>query len=579
MSRLIYTLFALILVVVSTAFTAVDHPTIPVNDIGERWSADSLSLSHRNAEAVKALAINRDTLRAESLWRDIIMQNSGYAPALYNLSRIKHIDGAEAIEFAARAYHADTTNKWYCDNYASLLFNSHDFDRALPMFQRLLALDKHQPSTYYFLAYIYTIKRQPHVAIATLDSAEVRIGRNDVLARFKQQLLVDTGQYDRAIETGKRLVADSPYDIDARMELANTYDLVEQDSLARVTYEEAYQLDTTRIASIVELLDYHMRQNNVSERFRFEEKIFNHSDISLDIKLDRLKDIISDTEFYRDNFFRVGGLITTMAKNYPTERKVMHIYATHLCNAEMYEEALDFLRQHIDDCSATVEDYEFMVALDITLERYDLLKDDLKHGVELFKTSTYMWSMYSALEQMEGNTNAAIAILRKALKYAQTTEDRSLYLGRLGDYYHELGKDSKAFKLYEQALDNNPQNAEVLNNYAYFLSLRDKDLYKALAMSQLAITIEENNYNYIDTYAWVLHRLGRNEEAKKYMRQALTLSGQREASLLAHYGDILWALGEKFMADTYWQKAVENGYDAELMVKHIAELMIEDIDL
>jgi hypothetical protein len=38
-------------------------------------------------------------------------------------------------------------------------------------------------------------------------------------------------------------------------------------------------------------------------------------------------------------------------------------------------------------------------------------------------------------------------------------------------------------------------------------------------------------------------------------------------------------LGEKFMADTYWQKAVENGYDAELMVKHIAELMIEDIDL
>jgi predicted negative regulator of RcsB-dependent stress response len=70
----------------------------------------------------------------------------------------------------------------------------------------------------------------------------------------------------------------------------------------------------------------------------------------------------------------------------------------------------------------------------------------------------------------------------------------------------------------------------------------------------------------------VLHRLGRNEEAKVAMRQALSLSGQKESALLAHYGDILWALGEKFMADTYWKKAVEMGYDAEEMRLHQMKL-------
>ena len=74
---------------------------------------------------------------------------------------------------------------------------------------------------------------------------------------------------------------------------------------------------------------------------------------------------------------------------------------------------------------------------------------------------------------------------------------------------------------------------------------------------------------HIDTKAWVLHRLGRNEEAKVAMRQALSFSSLQDAPLLMHYGDILWSLGEKFMAETYWQKAVERGYDKELMEAHI----------
>ena len=91
-------------------------------------------------------------------------------------------------------------------------------------------------------------------------------------------------------------------------------------------------------------------------------------------------------------------------------------------------------------------------------------------------------------------------------------------------------------------------------------------------MAERAVSLRPNNASYIDTYAWVLHRLGRNEEAKQVMRQALTLSSQKDDSLLAHYADILWALGEKFMAETYWQKAVERGYDKGLMEAHIKEI-------
>jgi len=89
-------------------------------------------------------------------------------------------------------------------------------------------------------------------------------------------------------------------------------------------------------------------------------------------------------------------------------------------------------------------------------------------------------------------------------------------------------------------------------------------------MSARAIYLEPNNHSYLDTHAWVLHRLGRNDEAKSFMQQALTLSSQRDANLLMHYGDILWALGETFLAETYWKKAVDNGYDGRAMEIHIS---------
>jgi predicted negative regulator of RcsB-dependent stress response len=62
------------------------------------------------------------------------------------------------------------------------------------------------------------------------------------------------------------------------------------------------------------------------------------------------------------------------------------------------------------------------------------------------------------------------------------------------------------------------------------------------------------------------------------MRQALSLQKRGDATYFAHYGDILWALGEKFMAETYWQKAVEHGYDEAQMQAHITELKLQSND-
>ena len=107
----------------------------------------------------------------------------------------------------------------------------------------------------------------------------------------------------------------------------------------------------------------------------------------------------------------------------------------------------------------------------------------------------------------------------------------------------------------------------MLNNYAYFLSLEERDLERALEMTTRANTLERNNPTYLDTKAWVLYKLGRYAEAKKVMQQALSLNRGKSAEYPLHYGDILHALGEEFMARTYWRKALEMGADAKEIEK------------
>ena len=571
MRRVFYTLCALLFVVVSTAFSVVDSPTVAYNEAGESVVKDSSSLSRRHLEAVRSLHVWKDTLRAERLWREIVAEDGNYAPALYNLSLLHRANLSEATPLAKRAYYADTTNKWYLDSYATMLFDSEEFDEALPLFKRLLAMDSHQTSTYYYLSCIYVNNEDIDSAISILDSAEVRMGHNVYLDRIKVELLISTHQYDRAISLGRRVVDDSPYDVDARLSLAATYERAKRDSLARATYEEAYLIDTTRLETIVELLDFNIRQGNLAEQFKWEGLILGHERVPLDVKLERMH-VFMEGDFYRNNFFHVGGLLNVLVKHYPTDRDVVHLNTQYLCNGGMIDQATEYLRSHTYDANVTPEDFSLLVALNTQLEDQEALFSDVERGLALFSEDVQLIGIYSLLHHYSDDTKGAIRILSDASKRLKKSEDLSYCWGRIGDLYHEIDNDKQAFKAYRKALDYNPENAEVLNNYAYFLSLRNEQLDKALAMSSLAIVLEADNYNYIDTHAWVLHCLGRNDEAKRYMRQALMLSQHGEASLLAHYGDILWALGERFMAETYWKKAIDAGYDADEMAEHIAQL-------
>ena len=532
---------------------------------------DSTSVGYRHIDAVKELSIKRDTVQARKIWSEIVERDSAYSPALYYLSMTEH-DHEQSLSYAYRAFAADSTNKWYTANYAERLINTGQYTRAIPIFRRLMRIDPTNIRPYHALAVIYGFSGMPYSAISVLDSAELRIGYNYYLADIKQELLLSTHQYERAITEGKRRIAEHPYDVDIITQLADVYAVAGRDSLASATYDRAFKLDTTNVETIISIADYYQSIGNTTRMLDYEQHLFRSDKIDVETKLHRLSQYTDDMNFYGSNYFRVGAIIHSLAITYPKNRDIINIYAQHLIYGGEQQTALEYLLRHLEDDNVGPADYLLVIYLERHLGKDELMDRDMARGMELFPNSMELVSLYSFVCSQRGDNERAVSVLKRALKVVKEPKKRSSILGNIGDLYHEMGKDKRCFRYYKRALKLDPENAMVLNNYAYFLSLLNRDLDIALKMAEMALKLKPNEATYVDTYAWILHCMGRNEEAKAAMKQALALSSQMDDALLMHYADILWALGEQFMAETYWQKAVERGYDKELMDAHIQEI-------
>ena len=107
-----------------------------------------------------------------------------------------------------------------------------------------------------------------------------------------------------------------------------------------------------------------------------------------------------------------------------------------------------------------------------------------------------------------------------------------------------------AIHVFREALRLFPARSDFHNNLAYLLARRDQNLEEALKLVQRARLLSPmDGLAYLDTEGWVLHRLGRNEEALKRLRQAIRYATTADRGALAetlfHLGKVHEALGQR----------------------------------
>ena len=106
---------------------------------------------------------------------------------------------------------------------------------------------------------------------------------------------------------------------------------------------------------------------------------------------------------------------------------------------------------------------------------------------------------------------------------------------------------------FRRILAIDPDDTNALNALGYTLTDRTDRHQEALELIARALAAEPDNAAIIDSYGWVLYRLGRHKEALVELRRAFTK--QKDAEIGAHVAEVLWVLGRREEALRYFEEA------------------------
>lgn len=536
----------------------------PMPSSEQPTTPDSLRATRLFVDGLKAMYLD-DSMgvqRAEELFREVLTLDSTHAPSLYRLGyfALAKQELEEAEKFTRRAYEIDSTDFWYANGYGSVLMAMNKNSQALRIYEKLLKAESSNPSIYHTISSLYFRMGMPYSSIQVLDSAEMRAGFYGELHLRKCALLLETGQIDRARGEIVRYRNEAPYDIDAAMLLASIYEYQGQDSLEIQTLKEVLAVDPANSDALVALYEKYRDNGNITEFLATATEAIRNPQLSLETKKQIVGGIVNEESLCRRYFPQVSEMTNSMIAQYPDDYMSHHIYAMFLLNAGMAGNGLDKMKVFFEQHPDNEHSLDMVLALSMfvgespdSLTAYTQRYIDARPGeVEpLLKQAIYTEDYKRSVE-----------LYKKALKMTNNDSIRSAIQCYIADTYNSNEIDKLAYKHYKKALALNPDNALALNNYAYDMMCKGLELDLCEEMAHRAITLAPNNIYYIDTYAWVLFLQGKLDEALKYIKIAVNMESNN-TTVLVHYGDILYAKGEKFMARIYWRLALDKGHDPD----------------
>jgi Tfp pilus assembly protein PilF len=332
------------------------------------------------------------------------------------------------------------------------------------------------------------------------------------------------------------------------------------------TLKQVVEINPDNVRALEALAELYRSRGETALFFATLKQLFTLPEVELERKIERFEALALNTNFYRAHFFEMGELASTIVTTHRGAAEAVELYADHAVRSGDPDGALTILKGFLTPAGGSEKAPPkslFLKAIEIEayLERPDSVALWSDRALKSYPAQIDIYMLRSGALQYLKRPKEAQKTLKQALRVATTDSLRSEVWGAIGTLWHEVGNNKKTFAAYEKALVFSANNALVLNNYAYFLALEGRDLDRALGMAQRAVRLQENFASYLDTYAWVLYKIGDYAEARRVMQQALPLDRDNSAELLMHYGDILWALDEKFMASVYWKRARDAGWE------------------
>ena len=530
----------------------------PIVEVSEgRLQLDVLSIE---AKLQKELGFND---KAMALYLDILKKDSTYTVAWFDLGELYFAQGNfdKAIESTQKAISQSPKNVWYRLQLAEIYRNTFRMKYAAKEYEQITKLYPDELSYYYEWANALLLSGDGEGAIKVLNIVEKKTGSSESLSLQKQMVWKSLGRTDKIIEEAEKQWKQDPSDVKNNAILAELYMGKKDYSKARKYYENIKRLDPNNQFIDISMAELYKATGEHEKAYLSLKEAFNRNDMEVNSKLQILLSFYTVEEFYQTYNVYTSDLLDILYKQDTDNIRIQPIYGDIMFRGKKYKEAYTAFNKTIQRDSSLYELFEAaLVALSYTDSNDVQMVELSDKAIRLFPVQPlpYYFNGVTHFEMKE--YEKAEQVLQKGIRWVVGNEELlSSYYALLAECYNELDSIEKSFLYYDKTLELDPENIMVLNNYAYYLSLRKENLQKAASMSKKTLEKYPDNTTYMDTYAWVMFQMGNYQEALLLMEQVIRLREDHDAVILEHYADVLYKNNQIEKARNYWKQAAEKG--------------------
>ena len=517
-----------------------------------------------------------DYSSAMDLYRHCLDINPEAPEALYNIGLLYLYLRSDSIgtEYIRQACQRDANNPYYLETLAALYLNKRDAESSIPVLEKMAVLQPRRSDILSQLAQLYSTVGDTDKAIDVLDRIELLEGFSPQVSVEKFRLYKEKGQLDSAFVQLQTLCDDNPHDMNLRVVVGSQYMQAGDTVRALQIYDEVRQKEPTNTNLQLATMDY-LRDTKQDDRYNaMRDSLLFLADSPTELRILMLRSYIADVQ--RDSTYapRLEAAFDTLLARPQQDAQMLIMKAAYQVYRKQPQEAVcETMRKVLEvepgNETALRELLQYYAEKNDEKGVEDISRRGLNYHPEEIAYAYYLGMALAEQKKLEDATDVLQQGLRVRTEFVSERLVSNVF-GVLGDIYYQQGKEQEAFAAYDSALVYMGDNIMCLNNYAYYLSLKEEQLDRAEEMSYRTIRQEPENITYLDTYAWILFKKGDYAHARSYMEKVVNpektdhelLSDEGlMGNLIEHAGDIYANLGETETALRLWKLAKQKDDD------------------
>ena len=492
-----------------------------------------------------------------------------YESALINKSKWNFELADEQIKIATTL---EENNRWYQLAYAEILFSNQDFKNTAVQYKKLLLSEPGNEQLYFQLADTYIYDNDFLKAIAVYDDLEENKGIDKMISMQKHKLYMELQKKKSAIKELLNLIASFPNDIEALEILSELYLLNDEKEKAFDIFKQLAIIAPANGRIHLTLADYYREQGDNIKSFEELKLAFKSIKLGVDVKVSILASyfqLLSVNNIMKEQAYTLARLLMDTHSN---EVKPNAIYADILYTDNRFTEAKEQYLIVLEKDKTKSQIWSQVLFIQAEQNDFAGMLITSEEALTYFSTDPLFYYFNGVANKWFKNYVLAINSLNMGVEFILDNKMLLLeFYSSLADSYHAINEHKLSDEYYEKSLEIDSNNVLILNNYAYYLSLRKINLEKAKKMSYKCNELEKENGTYQDTYAWILYELADYEQAKIWIQKSLANGSDMSAVVVEHYGDILYKLGNVEDAIIEWEKAKKIGEASKFLDKKIED--------